>query len=335
MEPIVSHLLENGDPAVRYKIMMYVLRLPANSPAAAQVREEVRCSPVVQALLCGRDEQGQLPYQPYKKWVGAHWTLAALADMNYPIGDTDLIPLREQVYAWLLPNPGDVKNPFREKQIVEGRVRTCASQEGNALHALLVLGLEDERTRLLVKGLLAWQWPDGGWNCDRKPAALHSSFHESLIPLRALSLFAKMTGRSAARIAAERAADLFLEHGLFRRASNREIISPDFLELHYPCYWHYDVLFGLKVMAEGGWVRDERCREALDWLESRRLPDGGFPADVALYRSAAKMDKGTLLPGGALKSQATWADWGGTSHKRSSPWVTADALWVLAAAGRL
>jgi hypothetical protein len=41
---------------------------------------------------------------------------------------------------------------------------------------------------------------------------------------------------------------------------------------------HYDVLFGLKVLAESGYLDNSRCGDALDLLARKRLPDGGFPA---------------------------------------------------------
>ncbi len=49
-----------------------------------------------------------------------------------------------------------------------------------------------------------------------------------------------------------------------------------FDQLHYPCYWHYDILFGLKVISEGGGLDDPRCVQALDLLESKRTADHGF-----------------------------------------------------------
>jgi len=90
------------------------------------------------------------------------------------------------------------------------------------------------------------------------------------------------------------------------------------VKLHYPCYWHYDILFGLRVMAEAGLLQDERCREALALLESKRLPDGGFPAEASYYHGASDMRSGRSL-----------VDWGGISARRMNPFVTVDALFVL------
>jgi len=97
----------------------------------------------------------------------------------------------------------------------------------------------------------------------------------------------------------------------------------EFVELHYPCYWRYDILFGLKVMAEAGFIGDGRCHDALELLESKRLPDGGFPAEKKYYRVTKKMAAGRSL-----------VDWGGTSKKRVNEFVTADALYVLKKSGR-
>src|SRR5438034_334746 len=60
----------------------------------------------------------------------------------------------------------------------------CASQEGNALAVCSHLGIaQDPRVRRLAESLIKWQWPDGGWNCDRREEASHSSFNESLSTL--------------------------------------------------------------------------------------------------------------------------------------------------------
>jgi hypothetical protein len=273
----------------------------------------------IRILLSERQADGTVPRHAYTKWDGAHWVLAALADLGYPPEDESLVPLREQILSWLL-SPG---REWRIARRVNGRARFCASQEGNAIHYLLELGLADERVGALVGRLLDTQWPDGGWNCDPRPEADTSSFHESLLPLRALSLYARMRSSAAAREAADRAAEVFLTRSLFKRRSNGIVIHPSFAQLHYPAYWHYDILAGLRVMAAGGCVHDVRCRDALDFLESKRLPDGGFPAEAKWYRVSERKVSGRSL-----------VDWGGVSATCSNPWITAEALAVLRVAGR-
>jgi hypothetical protein len=204
-----------------------------------------------------------------------------------------------------------------------GRVRRCASQEGNALYALLTLGLANEYTEELARHLTEWQWPDGGWNCDKNPAATHSSFMESLLPLRGLALHARLTGNKRSREAAERAADVFLKRELFKRQRDGSVIDEDFVTLHYPWYWHYDILFGLKVMSEAGLLEDKRCQAALDVLESKQLADGGFPAEKKYYQFKPNAKTGRSL-----------VDWGGTSLTHMNEFVTVEALSVLKAANR-
>ena len=102
--------------------------------------------------------------------------------IGYPPGDRALISLREHVYDWLL-RPAFLRGPSTVAYADQPhRVRRCASEEGNAILYSLRLGLGDERDRVLVDRLVAFQWPDGGWNCDKRPEARSSSFVETLIP---------------------------------------------------------------------------------------------------------------------------------------------------------
>ena len=41
----------------------------------------------------------------YATWRGAHWTLAALAEIGYPAGDESLLPMRAQVLDCWLGSP--------------------------------------------------------------------------------------------------------------------------------------------------------------------------------------------------------------------------------------
>jgi hypothetical protein len=316
---IPANLRQSAEPTVRFKLFTRVLGRKPDSGVIRRLQEEIRTSQRVRQLLSERQADGRIPCHPYAKWYGAHWVLATLADIRYPPGDASLIPLREQVLAWLLG-----ESHQKAIRTIAGRVRRCASQEGNALYAMLALGLADERAEELARRLRQWQWPDGGWNCDKIPAALNSSFMETLIPLRALALHARLTGNEQSNRAADRAARVFLKRRLFKRQRDGRLINENFVKLHYPCYWHYDILFGLKVLAEAGWIRDKRCREALDVLESKQLPDGGFPAEAKYYLTSPR-----------AKARRSLVNWGGTSKIRMNEFVTVDAVFVLTASGRL
>jgi len=313
MSQLIDQL--NSEPALACKLTVNVLGQAPNSGEAQKAAEITRQSPLVTQLLAGSDMTGHA----YRKWIGSHWTLSLLADLGCPPGDESLRPLMDETFdCWL--------GKAHEKYIrqIAGRTRRCASQEGNAVWSSLRLGLPDGRTDELVSRLLRWQWPDGGWNCDKRPEADTSSFMETLIPLRALALFAQVSGDPKVRTAAERAAEIFLQRHMFKRQRDGSVMDEHFIRLHYPVYWHYDILSGLIGMAEAGTLGDPRCKDALDLLESKRLPDGGFPAEESFSH-----------PSRPQLSGYSPVRWGGTGNKKMNPFVTADALYVLRMAGRL
>ncbi|MGC2359601.1 MAG: hypothetical protein WA691_04770 [Thermoplasmata archaeon] len=314
---------------------MRVLDASPRSPRVRAIEREIRRSEFVHRLLTrARD-----PFVPgkfggiYRDWQGIHWALATLSDIGYPGADPGLSPLLDRALAmWTQPwldrtvkvTSGGSRATLEGVTILRGRYRRCASQQGNALLYTSRLGAPDERADHLADLLTKWQWPDGGWNCARSPSAHVSSFMETLTPLRGLAAYAHRTGSKAALRTAERAAEVFLERRLFRRRTTGSVIRSGFLQLHYPLYWHYDVLGGLKGMAEVGRIADPRCREALDWLEGRELPSGGWPADARFFRVSDRYEAG-----------AEYVNWGTPTRTHPNDWVTTDALFVLGAAGRL
>jgi len=329
MKALIDRLLKSDEPSIRWKVHVKVLGEDASSRRMRALQEEIRKSPRVRTLIADRDGAGK---NIYAKWQGAHWVLAMLADLGYPPGDESLFPIRDRVLRlWLSEffykefDAESKADAYKKEGVprVNGRYRRCASQQGNALFFLTQLGLLDERRRNLVERLLRWQWPDGGWNCDKNPAADTSSFMETMLPMRGLALHARVNNDPAAKKAALKAAEIFLRRQLFRRRTNGKAMHPEFLKLHFPLYWHYDILGGLKAMADLHLLRDRRCSAALDLLEAKALKGGGWPAEARYYRVSSK-----------IALNADYVDWGGTSKARMNEWVTADALGVLSAAGR-
>jgi hypothetical protein len=334
---LVGALLRSAEPSIRWKVRVGVFGDDRRSKAMRALGEEIRRSPRVRALLSRRAQLGRAgtARQVYYKWQGLHWVLAALADLGYPEGDETLVPIRDRVVGfWTGPTyfhefeaaTSASSYGKRGVPIISGRHRRCGSQQGNALRSVIALGIAGEGADVLVERLLHWQWPDGGWNCDRNPGAHVSSFNETLLPLRGLAAYARARRRPAMKKAIDRAAEVFLGRRLFKRLRDGRVMTPDFVALHYPHYWHYDVLAGLTAMVEIGKIRDPRCADALDLLESKRLADGGWPAERRYY---------TVSRATAMRSNADSVAWGVTSRSRMNEWVTAEALTVLRAAGRL
>ena len=61
----------------------------------------------------------------------------------------------------------------------------------------------------------------------------------------------------------------------------------EFVKLHYPRYWHYDILGALKVFSEIELTGDERSEVALNLLEEKELSDGGWPAEGRYYKKVS------------------------------------------------
>ncbi len=271
----VEWLLASDEPAIGYLARRDVLgeRIEPDP-------EAILAGPIVSALLSGQEADGGFGGHPYKKWTGAHWRLVSLVELGVPAGHPPAVAAAETVLAWLTG-----KGHRRGIKTIDGLVRRCASQEGNALAVCCRLGTADDpHVELLASSLVEWQWPDGGWNCDPDASGRRSSFHESLAPAWGLHEYSRATGANWAAEASQRTADLFLEHRLFRSLESGEVISKAWLKPHYPPYWHYDVLQALLVLGRRGRLDDERVNDGLEVLRELRRPDGRWEAGGFWWR---------------------------------------------------
>ena len=166
--------------------------------------------------------------------------------------------------------------------------------------------------RAIIERLVAWQWPDGGWNCDRHRDGRHASFNESWRPLRALAAYAaaaprrRCAGRATPRAAADRAAEFLLVHEVVNSHRTGELAHPTLDGQRWPPYWHYDRLIGLRVLREAGALGDRRTPDAVADLRARASRDGRWRADAQvlartgpgrLGRRAGRLDRRGLDQG--------------------------------------
>lgn len=309
MHDAVAWLLESTEPAIRGMTRRDLLgeRRPRDL-------RRVMDGPLVRGLLAGQHTDGGFGGHPYRKWTGVHWRLVSLVELEAEANAAVLLALDREL-DWLTGH--DRLGP---RPTAAGHPLSDASMEGNGLAVACRLGrATDPRARQLAQALLEWQWPDGGWNCDHRASGRRSSFHESLIPMWALWEYAEATGDGRARSAALRTAQLILDHRIFRRHGTAGPIHPSWVKLHYPPYWHYDILQALHLLRRMGLVRDERAADALDVIEGRRRADGRWQAGGTWWSA----------PGSSRTPEAV--DWGSGGP---SPLITLNALRVLRAAGR-
>lgn len=316
MDVGTAWLLESADPSVRHLTLTEVLGKTSRAKAVREARAAITRGPRVRDLLKGQQRDGSFGNHPYSKWTGAHWRLVSLVELGIPVGHRRALAATGDVLRWL----HRAQHAARARRI-NGLARIHASLEGNAIAVCSRLGrASDPLVGDLVGRLLETQWPDGGWNCQTDADARVSSFYESVTPMWGLAEYARATGDGDARGASERAAEIFLERRLFRGRHSKTVINPRWLKLHYPLYWHYDILHGLLLLSRTVGLDDRRVKEALDVVESKRRPDGTWHAEAYYWK-----------PPGRTVSGVDVANWG-----RGGPneMITLNALRVLRAAGR-
>jgi hypothetical protein len=304
-DPVAVRLAADEDPAISALARRDLLGEPAAEADALR-------SPLVRALLAGLEDRAVLE-RPYTKWTGAHWRLVSLVELGIPAGHGPATRAADAVLDhWARPDR------LAGVLVVDGRRRMHASQEGNAVAVACRLGLAgDDRVARLVEHLIAGQWPDGGWNCDRRRDVCRSSVHETLPALWGLSEYAAATGDARCREAVAAAAEVLLaRHVVFAGGSDRPI-HHSVLDLHYPPYWHYDVLQALVVLDRAGCGGDPHTDRARKVVAGKQRRDGGWRAVRPWWRR----------PGSAGLVEAV--DWGDAAHQM----VTLNALRVLTTCG--
>jgi hypothetical protein len=151
----------------------------------------------------------------------------------------------------------------------------------------------------LARNLIGWQWPDGGWNCDKEPGASHSSFNETVTPMGGLGVYAAATGDPDALRLQHARPTSSCRHAVYKSHTTGEVGNPKWLELRYPPYWRYDIAQGMLMLTRAAALPDSRASDAAEWLRSQQSDDaaGDWPAArcgsraAALYRDPARWER--------------------------------------------
>ena len=157
----------------------------------------------------------------------------------------------------------------------DGEVEPCIN--GRAIETGAYFGVD---VAAIVERILGERLADGGWNCEAENGSVRSSFDTTINVLDGLLEFERATGGSDAVREARRGGDQYLlDRSLFRRKSTGEVVNPEYLDLAFPYYWHYDVLRALDYFRRAGEGPDPRMAEAVEEVRSRRQADGRWLLD--------------------------------------------------------
>ena len=103
--------------------------------------------------------------------------------------------------------------------------------------------------------LVETQLPDGGWNCEFGEWGVkinHSSFMSTIEPLWAFSALDRSLWPQGSKEVVERAAEFMLMHRLYKSDRTGKVIDEEWTRLHFPLFYFYDILHGLRVPADLG-----------------------------------------------------------------------------------
>lgn len=269
-DPVLEWLLA-GDAAVRFQTTRDLTHRPA-----AALQPHVATQGDAATILAARHPDGHWGrgfYQP--KWTSSHYSLLELRNL----GLARTHPAASATVALILAH-----HKSRDGG-VDPRANTQRSDDcvnGMALNYSAYFGAPEAQLASMVDFVVGAQFSDGGFNCRRGPDVRHASMHTTLSVLEGITSYEQAGHHyrlAELRSARDASVEFLLRHRLFRSERNGAVIRPEFLRLHQPTRWHYDILRCLDALADAQVPFDRRMQEAIDVLKQRRLADGRWPVN--------------------------------------------------------
>lgn len=304
MDDVVAWLLA-GDPAVAAATARDLLRQDDS-----EWRTQIPVRGDAAALLAAQHQDAYWGDGFYElRWTCTHYTLVELAGLGVAGDQPGCVAAVDRVLAEEKWFDGGV-NP-------RGKVkRSDVCINALALVYCCHFGAETPDLASIVDFILGEELGDGGFNCRANRARVsHSSVHSTTCVIEGFTAYlAAGHAYRCAEVSAARddACSFLLSHRLYRSHRSGEVMNREFLQLHHPTRWRFDVLRGLDALGTTGALRDPRCEEALQLVRQLRRSDGCWSAD-STYRGPTHIRY--PKPG------------------QPHPWLTLTALRVLQAAG--
>ena len=342
-ERAVSWLLSQDHPGIRYWTLQDITGASENDSEVSSYRDQIASYEPVAALLREQHPDGYWgePEDCYwPKWRATVWPLILLAEMGLP-GDNPRIRAACEYY---LKTAMDQDKSWPPPDYPEGDLggyrllwEPCVT--GNMARTLVEYGdRDDPRVREMFDWLVRSQLPDGGWNCEPGPwgkEVHHSSFMSTIEPLWAFSALDPSQWPKGGKEAVARGCEFLLMHRVYKSDKDGRVINEEWTKLHFPLFYFYDILHGLRILTMLGFAQDERTKDALELLQSKRLPDGTWPMESSflesprgnLVKDSATGQWRRITGHGIVDIPNVYSSLGAIGNP--NPWITLNALRVL------
>lgn len=302
-------LLDSPNPSLHYFVYRHLLSRPDHAPEVRSARHALMTQGLVPAVFARQTATGQWAgehsyYTP--KYVSTHWSLLLLTELGVDPADDRF----QAGLEYMLAATAD-----RLQASLANDEHGFSCLWGNILRYMAYGGRTDDAR---VQSMLVYIQRD----LDRGNCACGINGGYSCVwgIVRCLWGISALTQSERARLqpVVDQALGFLLdEYHLaevnYPMPENAKVHSL-WSKLSFPLFYQVDILFTLRVLADLNALHQPQVQGALDWLETRRQPNGHWSASSP-YR------------------QITWhldGDAGDTKR-----WITAHALDVLQKAGRV
>ena len=343
---VVQRLLGDECPSIRYWTLRDILGRSENDREVVEAQAGIPSWSPIRAIFNEQHADGYWaePEDVYwPKWTASVWPLILLAELGVPGTNSAvrrgceyfLKMMDGQDRSW--PPNFPENDPARKWDGYRSVWEPCVT--GNMARTLTLFGLgEDSRVREMYEWLVRTQLPDGGWNCEPGTwgkEVFHSSFMSTIEPLWAFSELPRPKWPKGAAEVVEKACEFILMHRLYKSDKTGKVIDEAWTKLHFPLFYEYDILHGLRVLTKLGFREDGRTRDASELLESKRLRDGTWPMEDSyltrlkknLTKDRATGEWAVMKGEGVANIPEYYSSLGRVRH--SNPWTTLNALRAL------
>jgi len=285
-ENLISWLLEEDNPSVRYFTLVNLLEKPKNNPELIQGKQDILKKGIVPIILSRQREEGYWEEKEKfytSKYRGTVWQLLILAESGVQKEDDSKI---KKACDFILEYSQDKKHYgfsiYHSTKLGGGRfssVIPCLT--GNMVFSLIRLGyFAEERVQKAIRWITTYQRFDDGdyrlpedWPYDKSYIGCwgkHSCHIGVVKTLKALAEIPTNQRNKEVNKTIEIAVEYLLKHHVYKRSHNlSKMAKPGWLRLGFPLMYQTDILEILEILTKLGY-RDNRMQDAMDILISKQ-----------------------------------------------------------------